>query len=72
MWQRNIAYLRKTIDVTVHPQINTPSDVVIDDYDHITKVYKQVVDTGVDFNPSFILSPELTKGQHPVSVGRSN
>ena len=57
---RNIAYLRKTIDVTVHPQINTPSDVVIDDYDHITKVYKQVVDTGVDFNPSFILSPELT------------
>ena len=24
------------------------------------KVYKQVVDTGVDFNPSFILSPELT------------
>lgn len=71
---RNIAYIRKTLDIIVHPQINTPSDVVIDDYDHTTRVYERVIGTGVDFNPSFILSLELSnqeKAQYFKNIRKS-
>lgn len=67
VYLRNI---RKHIDIIrqkftrtkliVHPQLNTPPDNIITNYDELNELYEDIIGFGVDFNPSFIMSDTLS------------